>query len=69
MAVHDWLPTIEAGLRADGYPDPHALATLVLAVARGLMLDERATSDRQRISSAYQTFIDLLRAATVVKGR
>jgi AcrR family transcriptional regulator len=60
MAVNDWLPTIEAGLRADGYQAPDAMATLVLAVARGLMLDERATGDRQRVDEAYQAFIRLL---------
>lgn len=62
MAVHDWLPIIEEGLRADGYPQPHALATLILAVARGLLLDERATAEHERATAAYAAFITMLRS-------
>jgi AcrR family transcriptional regulator len=65
MAVHDWLPTIEEGLHADGYPHPHALATLVLAVARGLLLDERATGEHERASEAYREFVRMLKRRRV----
>jgi AcrR family transcriptional regulator len=62
MATHDWLPILEAGLRADGYPDPPALATLALAVARGLFLDRRSTGEYGRGADAYAAFIDMLRS-------
>jgi AcrR family transcriptional regulator len=60
MAVHDWLPFIEAGLHADGHPTPGALATLVLAVTRGLLLDRRATGEHKRADEAYQAFVEML---------
>lgn len=60
MAVHDWLPTLEEGLRADRHPHPEALATVVLAVTRGLLMDERATGEGERASEAYDEFIRLL---------
>ena len=62
MAVHDWLPTLEDGLRADGHPQPAALATLVLAVARGLLLDEHGTADHARATSAFTAFVTLLKS-------
>jgi len=62
MAVHDWLPTLEEGLRADGHPQPHTLATLVLAVARGLLLDEHATADHERATAAWAAFTTMLRS-------
>ncbi|HYN96363.1 MAG TPA: TetR/AcrR family transcriptional regulator [Pilimelia sp.] len=61
MAVHDWLPTIEEGLRVGGHPDPGAAATLTLAVVRGLLLDQRATDEGTRADDAYRSFIDMLR--------
>jgi AcrR family transcriptional regulator len=60
QAADDWLPTIEAGLRADGYPDPTPLATMILATIRGLLLDRRVTSDHARVDAALDTFIGLL---------
>ncbi|MEU5782283.1 TetR/AcrR family transcriptional regulator [Micromonospora lupini] len=60
MAVHDWLPTIAAGLRADGHASPDVLATLVLGVARGLLLDDRATGEHDRAAEAYRAFLALL---------
>jgi AcrR family transcriptional regulator len=66
MAVHDWLPILEAGLRTDGYPDTPALATLALAVARGLLLDRRMTGEHDRAADAYATFIDMLRSRRAV---
>jgi AcrR family transcriptional regulator len=59
-AADDWLPTIEAGLRADGYPDPTPLATMILATIRGLLLDLHVTSDHARVDHAVDIFIDLL---------
>jgi AcrR family transcriptional regulator len=60
MATRDWLPTIEEGLRADGHPDPGTLATLTLAVVRGLFLDERSTAERDRAAAAFRTFVAML---------
>ena len=60
QAADDWLPTIEAGLRADGYPDPTPLATMILATIRGLLLDLHVTSDHARVNHALDIFIDLL---------
>jgi AcrR family transcriptional regulator len=60
QAADDWLPTIEAGLRADGHPDVAAMATVILATIRGLLLDLHVTSDRPRVDAAIDTFVDLL---------
>jgi AcrR family transcriptional regulator len=60
QAADDWLPTIEAGLRADGYPDPTPMATAILATIRGLLLDLHVTSDHERVNAALGAFIDLL---------
>jgi AcrR family transcriptional regulator len=62
MAVHDWLPILEDGLAQGGYAQPQALATLTLAVARGLLLDTRATAERERAKLAYEAFIVMLRS-------
>jgi hypothetical protein len=59
-ASDDWLPTIEAGLRADGCPDPAPMATVILATIRGLLLDLHVTSDHTRVNDALNTFINLL---------
>jgi hypothetical protein len=64
-AADDWLPTIQAGLRADGYPDPAPMATTILATIRGLLLDRHVTSDHTRVDAALDAFIGLLdRAVT-----
>jgi AcrR family transcriptional regulator len=61
IAVHDWLPILEAGLRAAGYPDPATLATVVFGVSRGLLLDERATDEQDLITEAFRVFLDMMR--------
>lgn len=60
QAADDWIPTITAGLRADGYSDPTSMATMILATVRGLLLDLHVTSDQARVNQALDTFIDLL---------
>ncbi|MEU7614119.1 TetR/AcrR family transcriptional regulator [Micromonospora sp. NPDC049204] len=60
MAVHDWLPTIADGLRADRHPQADALATLVLGVTRGLLLDDRSTGEHDRVGEAFVAFLGLL---------
>jgi AcrR family transcriptional regulator len=65
-SVVDWLPVIEHGFASDGVPREAAreLATLTVAVVRGLLQDGNAGGDAQRISAAFDRFIAMLRAAT-----
>ena len=53
----DWLPPLEEGLRSLGRPE---LATLVLAVIRGLLVDLDATADTARTDRAFHDFLDTL---------
>jgi hypothetical protein len=59
-ATTDWLHPLEDGMRSIGRPE---LATLVLAVIRGLIMDIEATGD---VSRADQAFDDFLAALTTV---
>ena len=54
-ATTDWLGPLEDGLRSIGRPD---LATLVLAVIRGLLMDLDATGDATRTHRAFHDFLD-----------
>jgi AcrR family transcriptional regulator len=61
-SVLDWLPTIEHGFAADG-ADPartRELATLTLAVIRGLLQDANAIGDHERVSAAFERYAALL---------
>lgn len=60
-ATTDWLAPLETGLRSIGRPE---LATLVLAVVRGLLLDLDATGDAARTGRAFGHFLDTLTEAT-----
>ncbi|WP_399880445.1 TetR/AcrR family transcriptional regulator [Streptomyces sp. BBFR51] len=53
-ATTDWLGPLEDGLRSIGRPD---LATLVLAVIRGLLMDLDATGDTARTDQAFRDFL------------
>jgi len=59
-SITDWLPTIEAGLRADGHPDAAALATAVIAVIRGLLQDLSTTGNHQRTTDGLRAIAKLL---------
>lgn len=61
-SVVDWLPALEDGFLADGAQPAQAqrLATLTLAVTRGLLLDRNATEDRARVDDAQALFVQLL---------
>lgn len=59
VATTDWLEPLREGLAAIGRPE---LATLVLAVLRGLILDLDATGDRERADAAFTAFLDSLPA-------
>jgi AcrR family transcriptional regulator len=62
-AVTDWLQPLEDGMRSVGRPE---LATLVLAVIRGLILDIEATDDLPRADHAFD---QLLAALAVMTGQ
>jgi AcrR family transcriptional regulator len=61
-AVHDWLPGLESALRDGGADDDEAraLATLVLAVQRGLLLDALGTAEHERVEAAHHALLRLL---------
>ncbi len=61
-ATTDWLAPLEQGLRSIARPD---LATLVLAVIRGLLMDLDATGDTARTGQAFRQFLDTLTAGPV----
>ena len=56
-ATTDWLEPLREGLAAVGRPE---LATVVLAVIRGLITDLEATADRARTDRAWSDFVDLV---------
>ncbi len=64
-ATTDWLGPLEEGLRSIDRPE---LATLVLAVIRGLLMDLDATDDRTRTDSAFAHFLSTLDQQTVRGG-
>jgi AcrR family transcriptional regulator len=59
-ATTDWLAPLEAGLATVGRPE---LATLALAVIRGLLQDLDATGEAARADRAFADFLALLDAS------
>lgn len=53
-ATTDWLAPLENGMRSLGRPE---LATVVLAVIRGLLMDLDATGDTARTHQAFDDFL------------
>ena len=53
-ATTDWLAPLEEGMRSLGRPE---LATVVLAVIRGLLMDLDATGDGVRTHQAFHDFL------------
>jgi AcrR family transcriptional regulator len=53
-ATTDWLAPLEDGMRSLGRPE---LATVVLAVIRGLLMDLAATGDAARTHQAFDDFL------------
>ena len=53
-ATTDWLVPLEEGMRSLGRPE---LATVVLAVVRGLLVDVDATGDTARTDQAFADFL------------
>lgn len=64
-ATTDWLQPLEDGMRSVGCPE---LATLVLAVIRGLILDIEATDDVSRADQAFDDFLTALAHVTTGSG-
>jgi AcrR family transcriptional regulator len=56
-ATTDWLAPLEAGMGSLGRPE---LATVVLAVIRGLLMDLDATGDTARTQQAFADFLTTL---------
>jgi AcrR family transcriptional regulator len=65
-SIVDWLPVVETGFASDGIPPATAreLATLTVAVVRGLLQDASAGGDPERASAAFDRFIAILRTMT-----
>src|SRR3954463_14763695 len=59
-ATTDWLAPLEEGMRSLGRPE---LATVVLAVIRGLLRDLDATGDTARTDRAFQDFLATIDSA------
>ncbi len=57
VATTDWLDPLESGLRSIGRSE---LATLTLAVIRGLLLDLDSTGDTTRVDQAFDHFLATL---------
>lgn len=57
VATTDWLGPLGEGLGSIGRPE---LATLALAVIRGLLMDLDATADRARTDRAFADFITFI---------
>ena len=59
-SITDWLPVIEAGLRADRNPDAVPLATAITAILRGLLDDLNTTADHDRTTNGLRAITKLL---------
>jgi len=59
-ATTDWLAPLEHGMRSLGRPE---LATVVLAVIRGLLMDLDATGDATRTDRAFADFLTTIDSA------
>jgi AcrR family transcriptional regulator len=59
-ATTDWLAPLEQGMRSVGRPE---LATVVLAVIRGLLMDLDATGDAVRTDRAFHDFLTIIENA------
>ncbi|MEU4985018.1 TetR/AcrR family transcriptional regulator [Streptomyces sp. NPDC021969] len=62
----DWLQPFEEGMRSVGRPE---LATLVLAVVRGLIMDIETTGDVPRADRAFEDFLAALVLVTGTGAR
>ena len=63
-ATTDWLAPLQRGMSTVGRPE---LASLVLAVVRGLVMDLEATGDAVRVDRAFADFLDVLTEAQPIR--
>ena len=63
-ATTDWLTPLHEGMGSVGRPE---LATVVLAVIRGLIMDLEATADTPRVDRAFSDFIGALRTSLAIR--
>lgn len=68
LSIADWLPIVETGLLADGWADARALASALVACARGLFSDLDTTGDSDRTTTAWHAIIDLLARTPTRRG-
>lgn len=63
--IHDWLETARVALTEDRVPDEQAkaIATLLVAAFRGLMLDLLQTGERKRVNAGFEVLAALAQAA------
>jgi AcrR family transcriptional regulator len=64
-ATTDWLAPLEDGMRSLGRPE---LATVVLAVIRGLLMDLDATGDTTRTRQAFDDFLAMMLPGVTSRG-
>ena len=64
-ATTDWLEPLETGMRSIGRPE---LATVALAVIRGLLMDLDATGDTDRVNRAFRAFLTTLPSSDGARG-
>jgi AcrR family transcriptional regulator len=67
--VHDWLTTSRDLLIRDGVPGPEAIAvaTLILAAFRGLMLDLLQTGERDRVDAGFEVLASIMEKAAAAR--
>jgi AcrR family transcriptional regulator len=63
LATTDWLPALEQGLASIERPE---LATLLLAVIRGLLMDLDATGDTDRANDAFRHFLKAMESEALL---
>jgi AcrR family transcriptional regulator len=68
--VHDWLTTSRDLLIRDGVPEPEAIAvaTLILAAFRGLMLDLLQTGERDRVDAGFEVLASITEKAAAARA-
>ena len=67
--VHDWIATTRDLLTSEGasQPEATAMATLILAVVRGLMLDLLQTGERKRVDAGFEALAAIVEGASAAR--
>jgi AcrR family transcriptional regulator len=64
LSILEWFTVIETGLRADSDPTAPASATMLVALARGLLSDLTTNNELDRITAGWLAALDLLELRT-----